>query len=104
MAVVHIIRKRQSREPNTMHLMRCLTLIECSFQFTLVSRHIPGKHNDLADALSRDNPPHFLAHYPQAQPTPTPIPALLYEALISQKPNWTSTTWANQFRSIIPKV
>jgi len=70
--------------------------------FTLVSRHILGKENDLADALSRDNLPHFLAHYSQAQPTPTPIPALLYKALISQKPNWTSTTWANQFRIIRP--
>ena len=104
MAVVHIIRSRQSKEPNAMHLLRCLALIECSFQFSLVSRHIPGRHNDLADALSRDNLPHFLAHHPQAQPTPTPIPASLYEALVSQKPNWTSTAWASQFGNIISRV
>ena len=104
MAVVHIIRTRQSKDHNAMHLMRCLALIECSFHFTLVSRHIPGKHNDLADALSRNNLPHFLTHYPQAQPTPTPIPTLLYKALISQQPNWTSTTWADQFGTIISRV
>ena len=98
------LRTRQSKEPNAMHLLRCLALIECSFQFSLVSRHIPGRHNDLADALSRDNLPHFLAHHPQAQPTPTPIPASLYEALISQKPNWTSTAWASQFGNIISRV
>ena len=104
MAVVHIIQTRQSKEPNAMHLLRCLALIECSFQFSLVSRHIPGRHNDLADALSRDNLPHFLAHHPQAQSTPTPIPASLYEALVSQKPNWTSTAWASQFGNIISRV
>ena len=61
MAVVHIIRTQQSKDHNAMHLMRCLALIECSFHFTL------------ADALSRNNLHHFLAHYPQTQPTPTPI-------------------------------
>ena len=104
MAAVHIIRNRQSKDPNAMHLMRCLSLIECSFQFTLVSRHIPGKHNDLADALSRNNQSYFLSHRPQAQPTPTPIPTPLYKALVSQRPNWTSTAWANLFGTIISKV
>ena len=68
-----------------MHLMRCLALIECSFHFTLVSRHIPGKHNDLADTLpetialtlllithrpSQHQPqpqPHFSHHLPATQ-------------------------------------
>ena len=104
MAAVHIIRTRQSKDPNAMHLMRCLSLIECTFQFTLVSKHIPGKHNDLADALSRNKLPHFLSYYPQAKPTPTQIPAPLYEALISQAPNWTSIPWASQFGSIISKA
>ena len=104
MAVVHIIRTRQSKDPTAMHLVRCLSLIECAFQFTLVSKHIPGKHNDLADALSRNQLPHFLSHYPQAKPTPTKILAPLYEALISQTPNWTSISWANQFGNIISKA
>ena len=97
MAVVHIIRTRHSRDHNAMHMVRCLCLLECAYQFTLVSKHIPGKRNDLADALSRNNLPFFLSHYPQAHPAPTPIPTPLFEALVSQKPNWTSTVWANQF-------
>ena len=76
MAVVRIIQTLQSNDHNAMHLMRCLALIECSFHFTLVSRNIPGKDNDLADVLSRNNLRHFVAHYPQAQPTPTPNLAL----------------------------
>lgn len=83
MAVVHSIRIRQNKDHNAMHLMRYLALIECSFHFTFVSRHIPGKHNDLADGLSRNNLPHFVAHYTQAHPTPTPMTTSLYKALIS---------------------
>ena len=42
MAAVHILHSRQSKAPEAMHLVRCLCLIECTFNFTLVSRHLPG--------------------------------------------------------------
>lgn len=78
MAVVHIIPTRQSKDHNAMHLMRCLALIECSFHFTLVSRHIPGKHNDLADTLPETIAlTLLLITHMQAQPTPTPTPTSL---------------------------
>ena len=104
MAAVHIIRSRQSEDAFAMHLMRCLSLLECAFHFSLVSRHIPGKHNTLADALSRNNLTYFLSNHPQAQPFPTPIPTPLHEALISLRPDWTSQSWADLFASITSRA
>ena len=80
MAVVHMIGSHYSSNSMAMHLLRCLALLECSFQFTLVSEHIPGKSNDLADALSRNNLPYFPFKFPPGQPVPnpTPSPPVLY--------------------------
>ena len=104
MAAVHILRSRRSKDPEAMHLVRCLCLIECTFNFTLVSQHLPGRHNGLADALSRDNLSYFLSNYPQAQAGPTMIPPQVYETLISRKPDWTSRAWATLFGTTLSRV
>ena len=85
MAVVHILRSHHSKDPTVMHLVRCLSLIEATYDFTIVSEHLPGKHNSLADALSRDNLAYFLSYHPQAQPDPTPIPIQLRKSLTSER-------------------
>ena len=46
-----------------MHIIRCLTLIECAYDFVVVSKHLPGKHNSIADALSRNHLSTFLSLY-----------------------------------------
>ena len=56
-----------------MHLIRCLSLIECSYHFNIVSKHIPGKQNDLADALSRNRLSLFRSQYPQALRDPSDV-------------------------------
>lgn len=104
MAVVHILNSRTSKDNNAMHLVRCLCLIECYCNFTIVSKHIPGSHNDLADALSRNNTAHFLSHLPQAASKATPLPKHLLQLLITQQPDWTSVLWANQFKTTIFKA
>ena len=43
MAVVQVLRSHQSKDLTVMHLLRCLALLKCSFQFSLTSKHIPGK-------------------------------------------------------------
>ena len=63
-AVVAILNKGDCKEPQAMHLMRCLAFLKAKFQFSLFATHISGVNNDLADALSRDNLQYFLSHHP----------------------------------------
>ena len=70
---------KQSRNPDAMHLIRYLTLIECAYDLVLVSKHLPGKHNSMADALSCNQLSAFLSLYPQASSLPTPVPSSLLQ-------------------------
>ena len=45
--------------------------------FTIQLVQVPGKHNSLADALSRDMLSRFFTLAPQADPLPTAMPAVL---------------------------
>ena len=98
-AVVVIINKGDSKEPEAMHLVRCLAFLKAKFQFSLVSSHIKGINNELADALSRDNVHYFLLHYLQAQPTPTHLPPELLDLTMVTKPDWTSRVWTDLWRA-----
>ena len=82
-----------------MHLLRCLFFFSASFEFRIYAKHIRGKHNELADALSRNN----LRLFQELRPTvaqPTPIPSQLVELLITTKPDWLSQDWRHLFRNI----
>ena len=59
------------------------------FNFVVSASHVPGKQNQLADALSR-NSDQFLLDYPQASPQPSQIPPALVDLLITSKPDWLS--------------
>ena len=52
-AVIHILHSRTSKVPCIMHLLRLLLSAAARFNFTFTSQHIPGIHNNIADALSR---------------------------------------------------
>ena len=95
-AVVAIINKGDSKEPEAMHLVRCLAFLKAKF---LVSSHIKGINNELADTLSRDNVHYFLLHYLQAQPTPTHLPPELLDLTMVTKPDWTSRVWTDLWRA-----
>ena len=73
-AMVAIINQGNSKEPECMHLMRCLSFIAAQFSFNMVASHIKGTENDLADAISRNNLGYFFSRYPQASPIPTALP------------------------------
>ena len=64
-AVVHTLNKGSCRDPELMHLVRCLAFLKAKFQFSLTASHFAGSRNVLADALSRDNLVCFLSRYPQ---------------------------------------
>lgn len=74
-ATVDIIKKGRSKCEYIMPIMRRLTW--CSFinNFVLTAVHIPGKQNNIADALSRFQTDRFRRLAPLADAHPQPVPA-----------------------------
>ena len=97
LAVVEVLNRGYSREPDIMHLMRCLFFFSAHFHFRVIAKHIPGKQNILADALSCDRLSLFHSLHPQANSSPAIIPAPLIALLITNKPDWLSQDWTNLF-------
>ena len=95
-AVVAIVNSGSSRNPEAMHLRRCLAFLEARWQCHIVCAHIKGVNNSVADALSR-NQMHSL--YPQAHPEPMRIPIDVLDVLVLSKPDWTSLSWSRLWES-----
>ena len=72
MALVSIINSTSSSKETIMILVRILVSTMLRFNFTFRAVHIPGVHNDLADALSRLQVGRTL--HPGACPIPAHIP------------------------------
>ena len=68
-----------SKQPRLMSLLRKLFLTAAKNNFTVTMRHLPGKTNEIADALSRKQYDRFFSLAPQAQEKPTPTPGSLRE-------------------------
>ena len=60
MAVVAMIKSRTSKEREIMHSLRRVAFFEAKWEFTLISTHLAGCDNVLADDLSRDKLHSFL--------------------------------------------
>ncbi len=78
-AVVAIVNSGSSRDPEAIHLKRCLAFVEAKWQFHLFCQHIQGRDNTAADALSRNRLTLFHDVYPQAKEEPTDIPAAVLD-------------------------
>lgn len=91
--------RSKAQDSTAMHLLRCDFFFAARDGYTLHARHIAGKCNIAADALSRDNLSLFFSQNPAALPSPTPIPDELMQLLMHQKPDWTSKTWSDLFTS-----
>ncbi len=98
-AVVAIVNSGSSREPEAMHLLRCLAFLEAKYSFYIFTTHIKGVLNTLADALSRDNRKLFHSLYPQAKEEPVAIPSALLDVLVVSKPDWTAQSWTQLWSS-----
>ncbi|KAH3841651.1 hypothetical protein DPMN_115124 [Dreissena polymorpha] len=59
-----------------MKLMRKLTWVAATNNFTFRSLHIPGKRNIIADSLSRFQMGRFRAAAPQAKQNPEECPGM----------------------------
>ena len=76
-AVVSIINSKRSPIPRVMDLMRHLTLLTLKHNMYIHAVHIPGKHNDIADAISRFQFQWFQKLVPNADTNPCQIPEIL---------------------------
>lgn len=72
MSTVEIINRGRSKVNLIMKLMRKLTLQSALCNFTVHAEHIPGKHNSIADAISRFQMVKFRGLAPKADSLPTP--------------------------------
>lgn len=77
-AVISIINKQSSRCPRIMRLVRFFVLQCLKINVVFKARHIPGKSNDIADALSRFQMTRFWDVAPNAAPTGTPVPDFIW--------------------------
>ena len=51
-AVVAAVKSRWCKNKHAMHLLRCLYFFQAAYQVKLMTEHIKGFHNELADAIS----------------------------------------------------
>ena len=103
-AVVAALSSRTARDPQLMHLLRCLFFFEACFRFEHQAHHLPGRMNQRADALSRGHVGDFHSLSPQAARQPTAIPSALTELLSDTTLTWTSPRWKALFRAILREV
>ncbi len=101
MAVVTVINKGTARDLILMHLIRCLFFYSAHYRFALSAVHLPGKLNSGAGALSRNHRDRFFQNYPQANPSPSVIPAPLLSLAVLKRPDWTSKLWHRLFASTL---
>ena len=80
-AIVYAWSGQSSRDVAIMKLLRVLFFTAACHNFSVKLVHIPGLHNPLADALSRNLLSRFFSLAPQADPDPTPIPPELPDLL-----------------------
>lgn len=74
MAVVQIINKQTSKDQTIMKLVRRLVLATLKHNIHFRAKHIPGKHNVIADRLSRFQFQAAFQSAPQLNHKQTPIP------------------------------
>lgn len=98
-AAVAVLNSGYSRDPQIMHLLRCLFFIKAYFQIALRVVHIPGVDNVIADAISRDNLTLLFSQVPSPNPKPTSIPSSLLDVLVERQPDWTAVDWTQLFAS-----
>lgn len=76
-AVAHCLVSGTSHCPHLMSLIRSLFLVAAKYNFHVTAQHLPGRHNIIADSLSRFRMQVFRTHAPQASLHPTPLPPSL---------------------------
>ena len=92
-----------SRVPQIMHMLRCLFFIRAHLGIKLRAVHVPGKDNELADAISRNNLHLSFSQVPQAIKERVEVPPVLLSVIVETQPDWTSVDWCRWFRTCFPQ-
>ena len=98
---VAVVNSGYSRIPPIMHMLRCLFFIRAYYQITLRAVHVPGRENDLADAISRNNLSVLFSQVPQAINGTVIVPPMLLSVVLEHQPDWTSVDWCQLFRNCL---
>lgn len=83
LALVSILNKKSSKSKRVMQLLRPLILQSMLYNVQFKSVHVRGKHNNVADALSRQQWSRFRRLFPGADDYCTPVP-LSFRQLLSK--------------------
>jgi hypothetical protein len=78
-AVVTIIYKQTSKDPNIKTLMRRLVLVTLEFNVLIKAEHIPGYVSLISDSVSRCQLSRFLQLAPDADQLPIKRPSSIWE-------------------------
>jgi len=95
-----ILNSGSSQNSEAMHLMRCLAFIQARWHLGVSAEHIPGIHNTLADALTRNKLVTFHSVFPQATKQLTLLLEALVDLLIISRPDWASPQWSTLWNNI----
>ena len=79
--MVEVLLSGTSRDSNLMVLLRHLSLLAARHSFVFTARHVPGKSNTIADAISRFEFQRFHQLAPHASPTATLVPPWVLDQL-----------------------
>lgn len=81
LSLVHIINQKSSKNNRVMVLIRALVLYTLSYNIQVRAIHVPGKNNNIADAISRFQWSRFRQLAPTADNFPCQIPAPFWEII-----------------------
>ena len=96
-AAVAVVQSRSAREPRLAQLLRCLFFYAAVYEFEYSAVHVPGRENEAADVISRNNVSTFSSLYPQVHCSQVPLPVL--NLLVHRQADWGSATWTALFQT-----
>ena len=103
-AVVDVLKAKYSRDSVLAHLLRCLCLFAARHTFWFWAKHVLGRLNGTADALSRNQMIRFFDSSPQEMhKVCTPLTEGLPELLYQHQETWTLPAWTEQFSAILAR-
>ncbi len=93
MSVVAAVGSGACKEMRSMHLLRCLALVEAKLSLTIRAEHIKGSENVVADALSRDNVVRAQSIMQVAEEEPVEVPRELLDLLSRTDRSLSEQEW-----------